>query len=75
MTAPRMTAHEPTDGQIAAFERAMLSDRLDPIAGAGWIESAGRSQQRRDGYLVEADQSDQHFTQQSVEEAKQCGVG
>jgi hypothetical protein len=25
--------------------------------------------------LVEADQSDQHFTQQSVEEAKQCGVG
>jgi len=43
-----------------ASERAVLRKSLASVFGAGWIESTGRRQQRRDEFLINQNQKNQH---------------
>jgi hypothetical protein len=55
-----MTTQQPLASQPDASKRAVLGKSLASVFGAGWIKSTGWRQQRRDEFLVNPNQKNQH---------------
>lgn len=63
MSAPGIAGDDAFEGQPASFEWSVLTDGFCSICRAGGCVTTGRTNMWRDGMFVEADHSQQQFTQ------------
>lgn len=69
MASKRMAFEEPSQGEPAAFERAVKTDGLSGVIGAGRVEAAAPAgsegvQDRRKGVLVEEQEGEKETLQE-----------
>jgi hypothetical protein len=55
-----MTTRDASNRQPTSTQRAMFFKRFDRVRGTAWIIAARRGQQRRECYLIPANEQDQH---------------
>ena len=59
MSAPRVTAENPADGQVETLEGTMLAECFQSVLGASRGESACRRLERGNAHLIESDQENE----------------